>query len=237
MVTGKVHSFESLGAVDGPGLRLVVFLQGCPARCKYCHNPDTWSPQGGQEVGTEDILQRAKRGLNYYGDKGGVTFSGGEPLLQGAFLREALLALKEAGIHTAIDTSGTYVDEFTDGAVDACQLVLLDVKHTQPEGFRDLTGRGQETLLQLIDLINKYEKPVWVRQVIIPGLNDTEADIVQLNQFIQRIHRIEKVELLGYHSMGAEKYEALGIPYSLKKVLPLDGDVLKQLQSKVIYGR
>ncbi|QAT43332.1 pyruvate formate-lyase-activating protein [Aminipila luticellarii] len=232
-VRGKLHSFETFGAVDGPGIRTVVFLQGCPARCSYCHNPDTWDIHGGSEIETKQIVDRAKRGMSYYGEEGGVTFSGGEPLFQGEFLVQTMRALKKIGIRSIIDTSGTYMDEFTEPAVEECEMVLLDVKHSDPEKFRNITGRKQETLLKLIELINKHEKPVWVRQVIVPGINDTEKNIEDLNEFIRKINRIDKVELLGYHSLGTEKYEKLGIKYKLKDIKPMDSRVLNQLSSMV----
>ena len=138
---GRLHSIETFGAVDGPGIRTVFFMQGCPARCLYCHNPDSWNPGEGRDIDIDEIVHWAVRGIPYYGEKGGVTFSGGEPLLQGEFLIEAINALKKEGIGSAIDASGTYVDEFTDGAVEASDLVLLDIKHTDPERFKIITGR------------------------------------------------------------------------------------------------
>ncbi len=235
MVKGRLHSFETFGAVDGPGIRTVVFLQGCPARCAYCHNPDTWDLHGGNEIETKQIVDRAKRGMSYYGEKGGVTFSGGEPLLQGEFLIQTMGALKKVGINSIIDTSGTYIDEFTEKVIEECQMVLLDVKHTDPEKFWELTGKKQETLLKLIELINKHEKHVWVRQVIVPGINDKEANIKALNEFIKKIKHVDKVELLGYHNLGIEKYERLGMKYRLKDVEPMDRSKLNELSALVKY--
>ena len=235
MVKGRLHSFETFGAVDGPGIRTVVFLQGCPARCAYCHNPDTWDLHGGNEIETKQIVDRAKRGMSYYGEKGGVTFSGGEPLLQGEFLIQTMGALKKVGINSIIDTSGTYIDEFTEKVIEECQMVLLDVKHTDPEKFWELTGKKQETLLELIELINKHEKHVWVRQVIVPGINDKEANIKALNEFIKKIKHVDKVELLGYHNLGIEKYERLGMKYRLKDVEPMDRSKLNELSALVKY--
>ncbi|MBE6035524.1 MAG: pyruvate formate lyase-activating protein [Clostridiales bacterium] len=235
MVKGRLHSFETFGAVDGPGIRTVVFLQGCPARCSYCHNPDTWDLHGGNEIETKQIVDRAKRGMSYYGEKGGVTFSGGEPLLQGEFLIQTMGALKKVGINSIIDTSGTYIDEFTEKVIEECQMVLLDVKHTDPEKFWELTGKKQETLLKLIELINKHEKHVWVRQVIVPGINDKEANIKALNEFIKKIKHVDKVELLGYHNLGIEKYERLGMKYRLKDVEPMDRSKLNELSALVKY--
>ena len=190
---GRLHSIETFGAVDGPGIRTVFFMQGCPARCLYCHNPDSWDEKGGRDIEIEEIVHWAERGRPYYGDKGGVTFSGGEPLLQGEFLIQAINALKETGIDSAIDASGTYVDEFTEDAVRASELVLLDIKHPIAERFEIITGRKQESLFKLIDIINRNGKHVWVRNVVVPDINDTEEDIEALNDFMKNIRYIDKV--------------------------------------------
>lgn len=234
---GRLHSIESFGAVDGPGIRTVFFLQGCPARCWYCHNPDTWKETGGRDVELDEILFRAKRGIPYYGNEGGVTFSGGEPLLQGEFLLEAINALKQIGIESAIDTSGTYVDEYTEKAIDAAALVLLDIKYVEPKRFKTITGCSQEKLFEIIDIINRCDKHVWIRQVVMPGVNDTPEYIRQLNDFIKQIKHVDKVELLGYHNMAKSKYEKLGMNYRLKNMKPMDKDVLAQLQALVEINR
>ena len=230
---GRLHSIETFGAVDGPGIRTVFFMQGCPARCLYCHNPDSWDEKGGRNIEIEEIVHWAERGRPYYGDKGGVTFSGGEPLLQGEFLIQAINALKETGIDSAIDASGTYVDEFTEDAVRASELVLLDIKHPIAERFEIITGRKQESLFKLIDIINRNGKHVWVRNVVVPDINDTEEDIEALNDFMKNIRYIDKVELLGYHTMAVNKYGKLGITYRLKGVPPMDGQRLNQLKKLV----
>ncbi len=234
MLKGRLHSIETFGAVDGPGIRTVFFLQGCPARCAYCHNPDTWNLDGGREVDIEEIVFRAKRGIPYYGKDGGVTFSGGEPLIQGKFLLEAIEALKAEGIGSAIDTSGTYFDEDSEAAIAAADMVLLDIKHIDPSKFHELTGRDQGPLFKLIEVINRLEKPIWVRQVIVPGFNDNEAYIEALNQFLSGIKTIRKVELLGYHNMAESKYEKLGIKYKLKGLKPMNSDRLQQLSKLTI---
>ena len=230
---GRIHSIETFGAVDGPGIRTVFFMQGCPARCLYCHNPDSWNVNEGKSIEVEEIVHWAVRGIPYYGNTGGVTFSGGEPLMQGKFLLEAMHALKKEGIKTAIDTSGTYYDEYTDEVIKQCDLVLLDIKHTDPERFEIITGRPQETLFPLIDMINKHKRHVWIRNVVVPDINDTPEDIEALNEFIKRIHYIDKVELLGYHTMAVEKYGKLGIVYRLKGVPPMDGAKLNELRQLV----
>lgn len=234
MNKGRLHSIETFGAVDGPGIRTVFFLQGCPARCAYCHNPDTWDPCGGREVDLDEIVSRAKRGKPYYGEDGGVTFSGGEPLLQGKFLFEAIKSLHAEGISSAIDTSGTYFDEDSESAIAEADLVLLDIKHTDGTVFKELTGRGQESLFRLIEVVNRLEKPIWIRQVIVPGLNDTQEYIAALNDFLTDIEIIRKVELLGYHNMAESKYEKLGIEYKLKGLAPMSNEKLQALSELII---
>ena len=232
---GRLHSIETFGAVDGPGIRTVFFMQGCPARCLYCHNPDSWDPSGGRDIEIEEIVHWAVRGMPYYGDKGGVTFSGGEPLLQGQFITEAMKALKKEGINSAIDASGTYVDEYTEEAVKTCDLVLLDIKHPDTERFKIVTGKDQETLFRLIDIINRHGRHVWIRNVVVPDINDTEEDIEALNEFISQVEHIDKVELLGYHTMAVQKYGKLGITYRLKGVPPMDAEKLARLKKLIRY--
>lgn len=229
MAIGKLHSIETFGALDGPGIRTVFFLQGCPARCMYCHNPDTWNEDEGEQITVGEVVSRARRGRPYYGENGGVTFSGGEPLLQAYFLIEAMDALRRDGITSAIDTSGTYFDDRSETAIAHCDMVLLDIKHIDPTKFEELTGREQGTLRLLIDAINRQEKPVWIRQVIVPGFNDDEEYIHRLNEFLLRIKHIKKIELLGYHNMAEPKYDKLGIKYRLKGVKPMDSKSLEKL--------
>ncbi|ETJ99035.1 pyruvate formate-lyase 1-activating enzyme [Eubacterium nodatum ATCC 33099] len=229
MAIGKLHSIETFGALDGPGIRTVFFLQGCPARCMYCHNPDTWNEDEGEQITVGEVVSRARRGRPYYGENGGVTFSGGEPLLQADFLIEAMDALRRDGITSAIDTSGTYFDDKSETVIAHCDMVLLDIKHIDPAKFEELTGREQGTLRLLIDAINRQEKPVWIRQVIVPGFNDDEEYIHRLNEFLLRIKHIKKIELLGYHNMAEPKYDKLGIKYRLKGVKPMDSKSLEKL--------
>ncbi len=234
MIKGRLHSIETFGAVDGPGIRTVFFMQGCPARCAYCHNPDSWKVGAGRDVEVDELVHRAKRGSAYYGKEGGITFSGGEPLMQGEFLLEAIKAIKAEGFHVALDTSGTYLDEYSEAVVGAVDLVLLDIKHVDPVEFKNLTGRDQETLFPLIDMINRLEKPVWIRQVIMPDYNDSEEYITALNDFLKQIHTIKKVELLAYHSMAVKKYEKLGIDYKLKDMKPMDKTRVQELKKLVM---
>lgn len=230
---GYVHSIETMGTLDGPGIRTVIFLQGCPSRCIYCHNPDTWKVNTGRPYEPKQIVDFVKRYIKYYGEEGGVTFSGGEPLLQGKFLIESIKTLKGIGINSIIDTSGTYVDEYTEEVIENCQLIILDIKHSKPQMFQKITGLKQDTLLRLIEIINRREKKVWLRQVIVPGINDSEENINHLNEFIKKIEHIEKVELLGYHSMGKTKWDKLGIEYQLTGTENMDKDRLKELNSLI----
>lgn len=230
MTTGRLHSIETFGAVDGPGIRTVFFLQGCPARCLYCHNPDSWGKDSGETITTESVVHTAKRGMPYYGREGGVTFSGGEPLLQGQFLVETMDALAEEGIRSVIDTSGTWVDEFTKPAIERSQLLLLDVKHSNSETFQEITGLNQDNLYRIIDLANEADKPLWIRQVIVPGINDTEENVEELKEFVRvRVKHVYQIELLGYHNMAIEKWDRLGIPYKLRDVPPMDRGRLARL--------
>ena len=230
---GKLHSLETFGAVDGPGIRTVFFMQGCPARCAYCHNPDTWETAGGTEIDIEYVVNKALRGRPYYGDDGGVTFSGGEPLLQGEFLAEAIDALHEKGISVAVDTSGTYLDDYSESVIKRADLILLDIKHTDPKSFFEVTARKQDTLPELIALINKYKRHVWIRQVVLPGFNDTDEYMASLKEFLGRVDFVDKVELLGYHDMGKNKYEKLGMSYRLENLKPMDKEKLAELQAYI----
>lgn len=187
----------------------------------------------GEKIEVEEVVHWALRGQPYYGSKGGVTFSGGEPLLQGKFLTEAIHALHKVGIQSAIDTSGTYLDDDSDEAIRQCDLVLLDVKHPDPERFEIIAGQPQDTLLALIDIINAHKKHVWVRHVVVPDINDTPEDMEALNVFMKKIRFVDKVELLGYHTMAVEKYGKLGITYRLKGVPPMDSAKLMELQKLI----
>ncbi len=231
MTIGKLHSIETFGAVDGPGIRTVFFMQGCPARCLYCHNPDTWKLSGGKEITADEVLETALRSKNYYGEDGGVTFSGGEPLMQGEFILECAKLLKENGIKVVVDTSGTYIDEYTERVIRECQVLLLDIKHSDSHRFSDICACPQENLMSVIKLANRTEVPIWTRQVIVPGINDSRENIDNLADFLKdNIRRLYKAELLGYHTMALNKYERLGMKYKLDGVKPMDKANLAKLQ-------
>lgn len=230
--TGRIHSFETMGALDGPGLRMVVFLQGCPLRCAFCHNPDTWEENGGQEMTAEEVVTRALKYKRFFGKRGGVTFSGGEPLLQAAFVRECVKKLHEKGVHCALDTSGGIWNEEVRALLDEADLILLDIKHTRAEGFYALTGADIAALDAILDHLGKTDKPVWVRQVIVEGFTQSEEQVRALMKKTAGINRI-KTELLPYHTLGVHKWEALGIPYALAGVQPPGAEEMKKLRSIV----
>lgn len=221
-MTGRIHSFESFGTVDGPGIRFVVFLQGCPLRCQYCHNPDTWGA-GGTEYSVEEVVNRVVRYRNYFGETGGVTVTGGEPLLQIDFVTELFTALKAKGINTCVDTSGiTFradnqaVVEKHKKLLEVADLFLLDIKHIDDEACKKLTGQSNQNTLAFAKFLSDNGKKMWIRQVLVPGITDGEESLRQTRQFIDGLQTVEKVEVLPYHTLGLAKYEKLGIEYPLK---------------------
>jgi len=236
---GRIHSLETLGAADGPGLRLVIFLQGCPMSCRYCHNPDTWSAEGGTLFSVSELVRRALRYKPYFGAAGGVTLSGGEPLLQAAFTAALMQALQAAGLSTALDTSG-WLPAYVGGSLLAEILshtdrVILDVKSPDPEQFRWLTNREIEPLRTFLSACAKSGSTVWIRQVIVPDWNDQPENIRQLAAFLRQWPdlRVEKVELLPYHTLGEIKWQKLNRSYPLAGRPPLNLDRLNVLQQLV----
>ena len=221
-MTGRIHSFESFGTVDGPGIRFVVFLQGCPLRCQYCHNPDTWGA-GGTEYSVEEVVNRVVRYRNYFGETGGVTVTGGEPLLQIDFVTELFTALKAKGINTCVDTSGitfradnqTVVEKHKK-LLEVADLFLLDIKHIDDEACKKLTGQSNQNTLAFAKFLSDNGKKMWIRQVLVPGITDDEGSLRRVRQFIDGLQTVEKVEVLPYHTLGLAKYEKLGIEYPLK---------------------
>ncbi|WMI64520.1 pyruvate formate-lyase-activating protein [Aestuariibaculum sp. YM273] len=214
----NVHSVESFGTHDGPGIRMVVFLQGCKLKCQYCHNPDTIDTHGGEEYHIEDLVQMALKVKPYFGKKGGVTVSGGEPLLQSKALIPFFKRLKEEGIHTNIDTNGRILNHFTEELLDSyADLVMLDIKHMTEEGFEALTGvKNKETTFNFAKHREASGKPMWLRYVLIPGITNKPELLRALGEYFQNYKTIEKIELQPYHKLGIHKWEALGWEYELK---------------------
>ncbi len=236
ILKARIHSFESFGTVDGPGIRFVVFMQGCALKCKYCHNRDTWDLCGGTEYTLEEILTRIKKYKNYFiPSGGGVTFSGGEPLLQLKFLLEIIPILKKEGIHVAIDTSGSFnLTEDIKKVINLADLFLLDIKCINDEICKDLTGVSNKKELAFARYLSDINKPMWIRQVLVPGITDKEDDLLKLKDFINSLNSVEKVEILPYHDMGKFKWEKLGFKYPLEGVpVATSEDVLK---AKKILG-
>lgn len=211
-----VHSYESMGTFDGPGLRLVVFLQGCPFRCLYCANPDTIDPKGeAKETDPKYILDMAVDQRPFYGKRGGITFSGGEPTFQAAELIPLFEQLREAGIHICLDTNGTIVSETVDRLHDLTDIVLLDVKQINPERHKALTGVSNAHTLETARRLNTKGKDVWLRYVLVPGVSDDPADIEELGRTLGGMTNIKRVEILPYHTLGVHKYAAMGLEYKL----------------------
>ena len=222
----RVHSVESFGSVDGPGIRFVIFLKGCAMRCQYCHNPDTWDRAGGNLRSVDDVLSQALRYRSYWGEKGGITVSGGEALLQIQPLTELFHKAKDLGINTCLDTSAQPFSR-KDGRFLAFEalmkytdLVLLDIKHIDNDAHKRLTGWENENILDCARYLSDIHKPVWIRQVLVPGINDDDESLHRLRSFIDTLSNVERVEVLPYHDLGVYKWEQLGIPYKLTDVKP-----------------
>lgn len=221
----RIHSFESFGTVDGPGIRFVVFVQGCPMRCLYCHNPDTWELSGGREISAEEVAAQALRYKSYFADRGGVTVSGGEPLLQIDFLIELFTLLKRKNVNTCVDTSGICFPvggntEKYEKLISLTDLFLLDIKHIDGEKHAKLTGRSNEAPLAFARYLSDRGKRMWIRHVLVPGYTDDDGALARLRAFLDTLSTVEKVEVLPYHTMGTVKYEKLGKEYPLRGVQP-----------------
>ncbi len=228
---GYLHSFESLAAVDGEGLRCAVFLAGCPLRCIYCHNPDAWE-LGENKVGAEELVRKIARYKPYFGEKGGVTFSGGEPLLQAQFIEETLPYLEKEEINYAIDTSGAV--ELTDTVkrvLDGAQLVILDIKFWDDESYLKYTGMDMSKTLEMLEYLDRTNKRTWLRTVVVPGINDSEDVMERYLKYIRKC--VKKYELLPFHTMGFFKYEKLGIDNKLADTKDLDREAADKLQQLV----
>lgn len=236
---GYIHSLESFGSVDGPGVRFVVFFQGCPMRCAYCHNPDSWNMADGKEMKADEILQKMLRNKAFY-KKGGITATGGEPMMQMDFLIEIFTKAKAEGIHTCLDTSGimytgtkedgTPEDERIGKLMEVTDLVMLDIKHMDNMAHVDLTGHSNERIIEFARYLDSIGKPVWIRHVVVPGITEQEESLAAVGRFLSTLHNVEKLEVLPYHALGKVKYENLGMEYRLKDTPQLTKDKAKEAE-------
>jgi pyruvate formate lyase activating enzyme len=228
LLTGRVSQFQSLGAVDGPGLRYVVFMQGCPLRCVYCHNPETWDIAGGEPYTVDEVLEKIFR-CRAYLSSGGVTVSGGEPLLQAPFVAELFARLRQEGLHTALDTSGIGPSAGAEALLSVTDLVLCDLKFTAAADYRTYTGGDLDQVLEFLDLTEKMGIPLWVRHVAVPGLTADPAYIRQVRRLAGSFSNLEKLELLPFRKLCTAKYDALGIPFPLAGTPECSPELLEQL--------
>lgn len=233
-VLGNIHSVESFGSADGPGVRYIVFLKGCAMRCKYCHNPDTWAGQGEDWQTPEEVLNKALRYKNYWKKNGGITVSGGEALLQIDFVTELFRLAKEKGVNTCLDTSGNpftrqepFFGKFRK-LMEVTDLFMLDIKHMDPAGHRKLTGCDNANILDMARFLSDSGKAMWIRHVLVPGITDDEKQLTSLRKYIDTLKTVERVEILPYHTLGVFKWKELGIPYQLEGVEPPTEEQVKR---------
>lgn len=219
---GKVFQLESFGSVDGPGVRFIIFFSGCPLRCKYCHNPDSWKLADGKDYTADELLDEAESCKTYWGSKGGITVSGGEPLMQLDFLLELFTKAKERGINTCIDTSGAsfttegeWFSKF-EKLMAVTDILLMDIKHIEEEEHIKLTGHTGKNIREMFAYLDKIQKPIWIRHVLVPGITDNDEYLTKTRDFIRTLSNVKRVEILPYHGLGAIKYKDLGIDYELK---------------------
>ncbi len=246
-VTGRIHSTESFGANDGPGIRYVIFTQGCSMRCKYCHNPDSWALSGGEEISSEELFKRAVRYKSYWtgsgNPSGGITVSGGEPLLQIDFVTDLFRRAKAESVHTCLDTSGNPFTRETpffvkfEELMQYTDLVLLDIKQINSERHKRTTGRENGNILEMARYLSEIKKPVWIRHVLVPTLSDYDEDLDELARFISRLSNVEKVQVLPYHTLGRFKWENLGLEYALDGIAPPDSARIDNAEKKLGAGK
>lgn len=230
---GKVHSFQSFGAVDGPGIRFVVFLQGCPYSCPYCHNPDTRPFSGGTEYTVDEIVAKAERYKTYFGKKGGVTVSGGEPLMQAEFVAELFEALHKKGITTALDTAGVKVTDTVRRVLESTDTVLCDIKFPTDEQYKQYIGIGIDTVKEFIDECNKTDVDVVIRHVVVPGMTDSEENIKSISQLASGVKNLTKIELLPFRKLCEQKYKDLGLEFPLSNTPECDAETIERLKKLV----
>ena len=241
-MNGFIHSTESFGTVDGPGVRFVVFLQGCPMRCKYCHNPDTWKMNAGSLRSAQSLIREYERNASFY-TRGGITVTGGEALMQIDFLLELFRLAKEKNIHTCLDTSGiTYhsgtssYNEKLDALMEVTDLVMLDIKHIDPQGHKDLTGHDNAGILAFARYLEEKNVPVWIRHVVVPGITDDPVLLMRLGQFLGTLSNVQALDVLPYHIMGVSKYAELDIPYPLEGVEPATQKQAVEAKKTILKG-
>ena len=239
---GRIHSSESFGTVDGPGLRYVLFMQGCPMRCLYCHNPDTWKTDGGREMSADEVIREYKKNEMFY-KNGGLTVTGGEPLLQIDFLIELFKIAKKERIHTCIDTSGITYDESDEEYISKLNelvlytdLVMLDLKHIDTERHKELTGHSNERVLAFAKYLERKNIPTWIRHVVVEGYTDDENDLFALGEFIGTLKNVKALDVLPYHTMGTAKYKEMGIKYRLEGIPALSRTAAAQAKAKILEG-
>ncbi len=230
---GYVHSLQSMGAVDGPGIRYVIFLQGCPLRCMYCHNPDTWRIGIGIKYDVPELMQKILRYRPYFGSNGGVTVSGGEALLQAEFVTELFVALHKQGIHTCLDTSGIGHNSHTEALLEVTDLVICDLKFATEESYRKHTGGSLAQVLHFLDTVERHGCDLWIRHVVIPGYTDTPETTDAIISLSKRFTNLQKIELLPFHKLCIPKYEKLGIPFPCQSIPPCEKSLLEQLTERI----
>ncbi len=239
---GYIHSRETFGTVDGPGIRYVLFLQGCPMRCKYCHNPDTWKTNTGDEVSAEDIISEYKKNRQFY-NGGGITVTGGEPMLQLEFVTELFRLAKAENIHTCIDTSGvTFIPDNmeylnkVDELLSFTDLIMLDIKHINPDIHKELTGHSNQNILRFAEYVSEKGIPLWIRHVVVPGITDDDSSLILLGKFIGKLKTLRALDVLPYHTLGISKYKNLGIAYPLEGVREANADDVKRAKERILEG-
>lgn len=231
-ITGKIHSVESCGTVDGPGIRFVVFCQGCRLRCQYCHNPDTWDINSGTDITVDELFDDIKKYKSYMKfSNGGLTLSGGEPLLQPDFVKELFKKCKEENIHTALDTSGYVHLSIAKEIIEYTDLVLLDIKSYNADVYKNLTGVELNPTIELVKYLNEINKPVWIRYVLVPNITDNIDDVKNLAQFLSELRNIERLDVLPFHKMGEFKWAELGYDYKLKQTQPPNKELIEKIKS------
>ena len=241
-MNGFIHSTESFGTVDGPGVRFVIFFQGCPMRCKYCHNPDTWKMNAGSLRSAQSLIQEYERNAAFY-SRGGITVTGGEALMQLDFLLELFQLAKQKNIHTCLDTSGiTYrpgissYNQKLDRLMEVTDLVMLDIKHIDPEGHKDLTGHDNAGILAFARYLEEKQIPVWIRHVIVPGITDDPGQLAGLGRFLGTLTNIKALDVLPYHIMGVSKYKELNLPYPLEGVPPATQKQAVEAKKRILHS-